>query len=434
MVETEVSGRIRWHIEGPADGPLLVLFAGIHGNEPAGIRAIDGLAEELIAREHEYCGSFYVITGNQRALELGVRYIDTDLNRLWERVDADAPADVGVYRASLEPQGLGKPSEHPGSSQYAGSTERARSSQYAEPTEHPESSQYNEPTEHPGSSQYNEPSEYAESREIRQTIDEILRRHASTASDIIFSDLHTTSSESCAFILINDTLANRRMARKFPLPQILGIEENIQGTLLSYINNLGYKSIGFEAGAHDSEASVTRTRAFLKLLLHNSGILLMDEHKKRIEESRLEVYESVPADYYQIKHHQHVEDPRKFHMKPGFENFDSVQAGQLLATEDNEEVTAPMTGRIFMPLYQEKGHDGFLIIRKVPLLWIGLSAYLRGDLTHSILQRLPGVSVAGSRALRVDLSIARFFVKDIFHLLGYRVTRRDESTLICHRR
>jgi hypothetical protein len=93
-----------------------------------------------------------------------------------------------------------------------------------------------------------------------------------------------------------------------------------------------------------------------------------------------------------------------------------------------------MDGRIFMPLYQEKGHDGFLIIRKVPLLWIGLSAYLRGDFTHSILQRLPGVSVAGPRALRVDLSIARFFVKDIFHLLGYRVTRRDESTLICHRR
>jgi succinylglutamate desuccinylase len=398
MVETEVSGRIRWHIQGAAEGPLLVLFAGIHGNEPAGIRAIDGLAEELMARSEEFLGTLYVITGNQRALELGVRYIDTDLNRLWERVDADAPADVGVYRASPEPQGLSEPSEHA------------------------------------GSSQRNEPSEYAESREIRQTIDEILRRHASKASDIIFSDLHTTSSESCAFILINDTLANRRMARKFPLPQILGIEENIQGTLLSYINNLGYKSIGFEAGAHDSEASVTRTRAFLKLLLHNSGILLMDEHKKLIEESRLEVYESVPADYYQIKHHQYVEDPRKFHMKPGFENFDSVQAGQLLATEDNEEVTAPMDGRIFMPLYQEKGHDGFLIIRKVPLLWIGLSAYLRGDFTHSILQRLPGVSVAGPRALRVDLSIARFFVKDIFHLLGYRVTRRDESTLICHRR
>ena len=398
MVETEVSGRIRWHGKGPADGPLLVLFAGIHGNEPAGIKAIDGLIGELMAREDEFCGSFYVITGNRRALDLGVRYIDTDLNRLWERVDADAPADLGAYRASPEPQGSGEPSEHHGSSHHS------------------------------------EPSEYAESREIRQTIDEILRRHASKASDIIFSDLHTTSSESCAFILINDTLANRRMARKFPLPQILGIEENIQGTLLSYINNLGYKSIGFEAGAHDSEASVTRTRAFLKLLLHNSGILLMDEHKKRIEESRLEVYESVPADYYQIKHHQYVEDPRKFHMKPGFENFDSVQAGQLLATEDNEEVTAPMTGRIFMPLYQEKGHDGFLIIRKVPLLWIGLSAYLRGDFTHSILQRLPGVSVAGPRALRVDLSIARFFVKDIFHLLGYRVTRQDESTLICYRR
>ena len=224
------------------------------------------------------------------------------------------------------------------------------------------------------------------------------------------------------------------MAKKFPLPQILGIEENIHGTLLSYINNLGYKSIGFEAGAHDSEASVSRTRAFLKLLLHNSGILLLSEAEKRVEEARLEVYETVPADYYEIKHHQYVEDPRTFRMKPGFENFDSVSAGQLLAEENGEAVTAPMKGRIFMPLYQEKGHDGFLIIRKVPPFWIGLSAYLRGNFTHSFLRRLPGVSVAGPRSLLVDLGVARYFVKDIFHLLGYRVTRRDESTLICHRR
>jgi len=406
MVETEVSGRIRWHIQGAAEGPLLVLFAGIHGNEPAGIRAIDGLAEELIARSEEFLGTLYVITGNQRALELGVRYIDTDLNRLWERVDVDAPEGVGIASDAQDTSGVQDSSDVQGASD----------------------------VQIYGTSEPSEPSEYIETREIRQTLDEILQRHANTASDIVFSDLHTTSSESCAFLLINDTLENRRMAKKFPLPQILGIEENIHGTLLSYINNLGYKSIGFEAGAHDSEASVSRTRAFLKLLLHNSGILLLSEVEKRVEEARLEVYETVPADYYEIKHHQYVDDPCTFRMKPGFENFDSVSAGQLLAEENGEAVTAPMKGRIFMPLYQEKGHDGFLIIRKVPPFWIGLSAYLRGNFTHSFLRRLPGVSVAGPRSLLVDLGVARYFVKDIFHLLGYRVTRRDESTLICHRR
>ena len=412
MVETEVSGRIRWHIQGAAEGPLLVLFAGIHGNEPAGIRAIDGLAEELMARSEEFLGTLYVITGNQRALELGVRYIDTDLNRLWERVDVDAPEGVGIASDAQDTSDVQDSSDVQDTSGVQGTAG----------------------VQFYGTSEPSEPSEYIETREIRQTLDEILQRHANTASDIVFSDLHTTSSESCAFLLINDTLENRRMAKKFPLPQILGIEENIHGTLLSYINNLGYKSIGFEAGAHDSEASVSRTRAFLKLLLHNSGILLLSEAEKRVEEARLEVYETVPADYYEIKHHQYVEDPRTFRMKPGFENFDSVSAGQLLAEENGEAVTAPMKGRIFMPLYQEKGHDGFLIIRKVPPFWIGLSAYLRGNFTHSFLRRLPGVSVAGPRSLLVDLGVARYFVKDIFHLLGYRVTRRDESTLICHRR
>ena len=418
MVETEVSGRIRWHIQGAAEGPLLVLFAGIHGNEPAGIRAIDGLAEELMARSEEFLGTLYVITGNQRALELGVRYIDTDLNRLWERVDVDAPEAVGIASDAQDTSGVQGASDVQDTSGVQDSSDVQGASD----------------VQIYGTSEPSEPSEYIETREIRQTLDEILQRHANTASDIVFSDLHTTSSESCAFLLINDTLENRRMAKKFPLPQILGIEENIHGTLLSYINNLGYKSIGFEAGAHDSEASVSRTRAFLKLLLHNSGILLLSEAEKRVEEARLEVYETVPADYYEIKHHQYVEDPRTFRMKPGFENFDSVSAGQLLAEENGEAVTAPMKGRIFMPLYQEKGHDGFLIIRKVPPFWIGLSAYLRGNFTHSFLRRLPGVSVAGPRSLLVDLGVARYFVKDIFHLLGYRVTRRDESTLICHRR
>jgi len=424
MVETEVSGRIRWHIQGAAEGPLLVLFAGIHGNEPAGIRAIDGLAEELIARSEEFLGTLYVITGNQRALELGVRYIDTDLNRLWERVDVDAPEGVGIASDAQDTSGVQDSSDVQDTSGVQGTSGVQDSSGVQGASD----------VQIYGTSEPSEPSEYIETREIRQTLDEILQRHANTASDIVFSDLHTTSSESCAFLLINDTLENRRMAKKFPLPQILGIEENIHGTLLSYINNLGYKSIGFEAGAHDSEASVSRTRAFLKLLLHNSGILLLSEAEKRVEEARLEVYETVPADYYEIKHHQYVEDPRTFRMKPGFENFDSVSAGQLLAEENGEAVTAPMKGRIFMPLYQEKGHDGFLIIRKVPPFWIGLSAYLRGNFTHSFLRRLPGVSVAGPRSLLVDLGVARYFVKDIFHLLGYRVTRRDESTLICHRR
>ena len=120
-------------------------------------------------------GSVYAITGNKKALELGVRYLDTDLNRLWEM--------------------------------------------------------FNNGKKTPYQNGADTPREYEESLEIKKTIETIIEAHADDTDDFIFADLHTTSSRSSAFILINDTLANREIARHFPMPQILGLEENIQGTL-----------------------------------------------------------------------------------------------------------------------------------------------------------------------------------------------------------
>ena len=49
-------------------------------------------------------------------------------------------------------------------------------------------------------------------------------------------------------------------------------------------------------------------------------------------------------------------------MLPGFEGFQKITAGQLLAYDDGVEVRAPMDGRILMPLYQQKGNEGFFIV------------------------------------------------------------------------
>src|SRR5690625_7036173 len=38
----------------------------------------------LREKEGQISGTVYVLTGNLPALEAGVRYLDTDLNRLWE--------------------------------------------------------------------------------------------------------------------------------------------------------------------------------------------------------------------------------------------------------------------------------------------------------------------------------------------------------------
>lgn len=377
-IETDQIERIRWSVQGDMNGPVIVLFVGIHGNEPAGLDAIDLLSEKISEKDVNLNGSVYAVTGNVQAIKHGARYLDTDLNRLWERYNTDKDFSVVNGR--------------------------------------------------------NRPVEYGESLEIKDTIETIIQRHQEFTKDFIFADLHTTSSQSCAFLLLNDTLENRELARKFPVPQILGIEENIHGTLLSYINNLGYKAIGFEAGAHEDEISVKRSEAFLWLLLHESGVIALPGKTLKDYRRSLKAHSGVPDTYYEVKYHQIVNDPDEFEMMDGFENFDIIEKDTPLAYYYGELIKAPVSGRIFMPLYQDKGRDGFLIIGEVSDFWLDLSAYLRRSFVHSLLKFLPGVTIVDSRSFEVNLDIARFLVKDIFHLLGYRVTSKDKNTLICYRR
>lgn len=380
VLHTTISKRVRSIGPGKPGYPVVVFFVGIHGNEQAGVVAIQDILDEFIEAGIEPEGKLYVVTGNLEALERGVRYVDTDLNRLWEKFNTDQD-----FTALAE----------------TGKTL---------------------------------PSEYFESLEIKSEIDNILHEHEQDRPDILFADLHTTSSESCAFILLNDTLANRELAQKFPVPQILGIEENIHGTLLSYINNLGCRAIGFEAGAHTSFESVQRSKAFIRLLLHHTGLVKTGSSELGRCEVEMVDNSEMPSAYFEIRYHHFIEDVNKFNMYPGYRNFDSVEKGEPLAIEKGDVIKAPEEGRIFMPLYQKSGNDGFLIIREVSPFWLTFSAWLRDSSIHSLLAYLPGVTRSGPQEFTVNRDVALFFVKEIFHLLGYRVTEKDSSTLICYRR
>jgi hypothetical protein len=93
-------------------------------------------------------------------------------------------------------------------------------------------------------------------------------------------------------------------------------------------------------------------------------------------------------------------------------------------------------GILFMPLYQKQGEEGFFLIRKTPSWALKLSARLRKWKTHELLTRLPGVrwTDPGKDKLEVDLTVARFFNRPIFHLLGYRSRQRDKTHLLISNR
>ena len=374
--EMESVDRIIWSHKKDT-GPVVVIFAGIHGNEVAGIHASRRLARSLSENTDRLNGSIYMISGNLKALREGVRYLDRDLNRLWGEVSNGALEN--------------------------------------------ESNDLDSP-------------ELKEADELLATLNEVVNEHRFVTQDLKFIDLHTTSAESCAFILFNDTLENRKSASYFPVPQILGIEETIHGTLLSYINDLGYPAIGFEAGKHEAKSSVDRMEAFLWLYLHHTQVYTLKLREVHYYEKMMHGDSEIEDSYYEISYHHYVDDASQFKMKEGFLNFDPVYKGDLLANEKGEPIYAPKSGLIFMPLYQSKGNDGFFILRGRSAFWLELSSKLRGSFINNYLHLLPGVEKEQDRVFTVDLKVAKFLVKEIFHLMGYRVIRKDPHTLLCYKR
>ncbi|MEE3227339.1 MAG: succinylglutamate desuccinylase/aspartoacylase family protein, partial [Bacteroidota bacterium] len=64
-------------------GPLLFITGGVHGNEPSGVQALQKVFAQLKQEQPEIKGTVVGVSGNHKALQANVRYIDEDLNRTW---------------------------------------------------------------------------------------------------------------------------------------------------------------------------------------------------------------------------------------------------------------------------------------------------------------------------------------------------------------
>ncbi len=370
-------GRIIGHIKGNQKGPTLIFFGGIHGNEPAGVSALEEVFAMLNSESFEIHGSVMGIRGNIPALLKQQRFLEKDLNRLWTEENIRDIKTAPKKEISIEENEL---------------------------------------------------------IEIDRLILELL-----TTCDppFYFIDFHTTSSKSLPFITINDAMINRRFSQLFPVPIILGIEEFLSGPLLSHMNEMGYVSLGFESGMHTDEISIANNIAFTWLSLVFAGVL-PDKDSIRLKEHFNNLKEAAQGKnhFYEVSYRHKINPKERFEMVAGFESFQAIKKGTLLALHDKNEVKAENDSILFMPLYQNLGEDGFFLIRKIPSWALRLSSFLRRIKFDSFLVLLPGISWSNKNKekLRVNLKIARYFTKSFFHLLGYRNQTLDKNHLLLRNR
>jgi hypothetical protein len=364
-------------IRGSFSGPTLLILGGIHGNEPAGVLAAERVLLRIQERRADLRGEIVFLRGNTRALERRVRYIDADLNRQW-------------------------------------TTDNARIS---------------------GSEKCDRPkkSEFLEQGELLLALREAVSR---ARGDVYFVDFHTTSAQGKPFATVGDTLRNRRFALNFPVTIVLGLEEQIDGTLLEYINNLGAITMGFEAGQHEHISSVDHHEA----VIWNATVATGNFHREDVAE--LDHCRSLlkraggGRRVVEVRHRHAIMPEDRFQMEPGFRNFQPIRRGQVLARDRTGEITAHETGLILLPLYQTLGDDGFFLGREVKEFWLSLSALLRKLTLGHYIHLLPGVrrDPLNEDFLIINTRIARILPLQIFHLLGFRKRRWIDKYLVVSRR
>ena len=382
--EPAVSGlqlrdRLIGRIVGAHPGPLLVATAGLHGNEPAGVAALERIFQTIHDRRIPIRGEFLGLAGNLAALARDERAIDRDLNRHFklERIVAlrnGHPPDPAI-------------------------------------------------------------SEDQELVEVLEAIETALGRAREGA---FFIDLHTTSGKSAAFATVGDTLRNRKFALCFRSPIILGLEEHIEGTLLEYLNGLGHITMGFEGGRHEDPASVDLLEAGVWVALAAAGVLPDADRLAEVERAQRMLEENrrgLPR-VFEVRYRHPVQPEDQFRMRPGYESFQPLTQGEWVAEDRSGDIHAPAGGRILMPLYQVQGDDGFFVIREFRPFWLTVSRILRHTRAEHLLRVLPGVRQHPTLedTLVIDVRVARFLALQIFHLLGYRKQKQVGRVLVMSRR
>lgn len=258
-------------------------------------------------------------------------------------------------------------------------------------------------------------SEYNELLELYETLYYILNR---STSEIIAIDLHTTSAPTKPFIIMNDALNNRDFVRQLGYPVIFNVETYIVGTLLNLMNDLGHTSIAFEGGEHYAEEAVEEIKKFcFKTLFHAELISRSDVEKLSLPKDYIQLKSSS---YYEMVFRQNLEPNDQFQMKSGFSNFQALKKGEEVATLNNMRITAPKSARIFMPLYQAKGEDGFFFIKEISSIKLKVARYLRNLEAERVLCLLPGIKKLNHYTIGVPKSIDKFIPQRFLFALGYR--------------
>jgi len=282
-------------------GPLLFVTAGIHGNEPSGIKALEEVFKQLEKTKPEIRGSLVGVSGNQKALNQNKRYIDEDLNRVWTEENVEQKK-----------------------------------------------------------------SETHEQKEMWELINVLKQFPEKDFTKRYFLDCHTTSSASLPYVSVQVVNDNDAWAHNFPTYIVRGFSDIITGDIDHYLSRTGMTGFVFEAGQHEDKTSVENHEGVIWLALKEACELDLQKIETYPDCVNRFAKKNAPEQKtFELLYRHGLKDSDTFKMEPGYKNFQKIEKGELLAKHNGKPVKSDWNARIFMPLYQAQGNDGFFVIEEV---------------------------------------------------------------------
>jgi succinylglutamate desuccinylase len=305
-----ISERIIGSYEGEERGPLLICFGAMHGNEPAGQRALDLMfkmleVEPITNESFRFKGKIVGMIGNRQAFAQKKRYVDKDLNRQFKEKQIESL--LGMKESELQ----------------------------------------------------NEDLELVQIiRAVRKEIDDY------KPEKLYILDLHTTSSVDGIFCITTLDKESIDIAASLYAPVIKGFLKGIKGTTLHYFKteNTGVPTVAvtFESGQHDEPLSINRAIAAITNFLRIIGSVRDSDVENRHNQLLIEFCKDLPRVAELIERHDIVPED-SFVMRPNFQNFQR----QIIADDINGPVAVDKDCLLLMPLYQKQGEEGFFLIKEV---------------------------------------------------------------------
>ncbi len=306
------SERVIGRYTGDEKGPLLIVFGAMHGNEPAGVKAMDLMlkmleVEPITNPQFRFKGRLVGLVGNVRAMRRGERFINKDLNRQFTLENIRRVQTAAVDTLD---------------------------------------------------------SEDLELKEILEAVNQEIADYQ--PEKLVILDLHTTTAYGGIFSIPTDDEESIRIALELHAPVVKGMLKGIKGTSLHYFNNDNFEietvAVCFESGQHEENLSINRAIAAITNCTRTIGCVDAVHIENRHDSLLIEYSKNLPK-LAQLMEIHSIKPGDGFEMMPNFKNFQKIKRGEWLAKDKNGKILASTDGRILMPLYQKQGEDGFFLIK-----------------------------------------------------------------------